>query len=105
MKYLALLCLVVLGTGCVRGRVSYGVHPLASETIPGELNAEWFARNIYGSLEIVDKKGRHRVTHGLTAVELVYCPIVKGGAEPVCRSTVVWEAGTNAYLEASAKAP
>lgn len=56
MKYLALLCLVVLGTGCVRGRVSYGVHPLASETIPGELNAEWFARNIYGSLETVDKK-------------------------------------------------
>jgi hypothetical protein len=71
--------LAALSAGC--GSASYVVAPVSSETIHGELSAQWFERDIY------DEDGK------LDAVELVYCPTVP--RQPTtCKTSVIWEHDT-----------
>jgi hypothetical protein len=76
--------------GCSHGGY-YQVTALPQhEVVAGRLDAHWFQRDVYapGSKD-------------LSAVELVYCPIVRDGPT-VCRTAVVWQDGVTSLLEGSA---
>ncbi len=73
--------------GCHHGS-AYVVLPLQKEELrAGRLDAHWFERHIYG------ENGQSP-----TAVELLYCPIVKEGPT-VCRTAVIWRDGVTTLLE------
>lgn len=77
--------------GCQHGEVYTVVVPPGGEhdeVIVDKLDGRWFQRNIYRPGSSAD----------LDAVELVYCPILKG-QPTVCRTAIVWRRGVNVMIE------
>ncbi len=77
--------------GCQHGEVYTVLVPPGAEhdeVIVDKLDGRWFQRNIYRPGSSAD----------LDAVELVYCPIMKGQST-VCRTAVVWRRGVNVMIE------
>lgn len=72
-------------SGCA-AHSAYVVTAVHEEKIDGRLDAQWFQRSIY------DAKG------GLSAVELVYCPIVPK-ADTVCRTAIVYQYATSELIK------
>ncbi len=85
---LALVTGLAALTGCHHGS-AYTVVPLPKEELRwGRLDGHWFERHIYA-----EGSGQSP-----TAVELLYCPIVKEGPT-VCRTAVIWRDGVTTLLE------
>lgn len=79
-RVLAVACFLSLfAMGCGRHQRVYTVYTEHHETVRGRLDAQWFRREIHDA-------------EGVSAVELVYCPIVPN-AVVGCRTAVVWGRG------------
>ncbi|HEY1691627.1 MAG TPA: hypothetical protein VGG39_05680 [Polyangiaceae bacterium] len=81
--------------GCQHGE-AYTVAALPvdgehEEILVDKLDGRWFQRNVY-------KSGS---SNELDAVELVYCPVLRG-QPTICRTAVVWRRGVNVLVEGDA---
>lgn len=75
--------------GCGRPQRVYTVYAEHHETVRGRLDAQWFRREVYDD-------------EGVSAVELVYCPIVPNTVVG-CRTAVVWARGHSALTGTTAR--